>query len=97
MKTHERGLGPALALMVITIAVMIALVEWTGPAKAQTASVELRNGQGAVVGHARLSQEPGGVRLQVEVSGLTPGLHGFHDDRQGGRAIGPRHGQQARA
>ena len=83
--------------MVITIAVMIALVEWTGPARAQTATVELRNGQGAVVGHARLSQESGGVRLQVEVSGLTPGLHGFHDDRQGGRAIGPRHGQQARA
>ena len=41
MKTHERGLGPALALMVITIAVMIGLVEWTGPARAQTATVEL--------------------------------------------------------
>jgi Cu-Zn family superoxide dismutase len=78
MKTHERGLGPALALMVITIGVMIGIVEWIGPARAQTVTVELRNGQGAVVGHARLSQEPGGVRLQVEVSGLAPGLHGFH-------------------
>lgn len=47
-------------------------------ASAQTATAELRNAQGAVVGNATLTEGPQGVRLQVTVSGLPPGRHGFH-------------------
>jgi Cu/Zn superoxide dismutase len=47
-------------------------------ASAQTATAELRNAQGGAVGSAILTEGPQGVRLQVTVSGLPPGRHGFH-------------------
>ena len=75
MKARIRGCCAATFVVAITAGVIPG---WGGLAWAQTATVELRNDQGGVVGHARFSPEPGGVRLQVEVSGLTPGLHGFH-------------------
>ena len=39
----------------------------------------LHNASGAAIGTARLHARPGGVlRVRVDVSGLTPGFHGFH-------------------
>jgi Cu-Zn family superoxide dismutase len=44
----------------------------------QDATVNLMNSRGQVAGHATLVQEPGGVRLRVDVTGLAPGPHGIH-------------------
>jgi Cu/Zn superoxide dismutase len=40
--------------------------------------VELTNSKGASVGHATLKDTSDGVSLEVNVTGLTPGKHGFH-------------------
>jgi Cu-Zn family superoxide dismutase len=42
------------------------------------ASATLRDAQGKTVGTAALEQAEGGVRITVAVSGVSPGLHGFH-------------------
>ncbi len=42
------------------------------------ASATLRDPQGKTVGTATLEQAPEGVRITVAVSGVSPGLHGFH-------------------
>ncbi|TMV52716.1 superoxide dismutase family protein [Paenibacillus mesophilus] len=36
------------------------------------------NTEGKTIGSATFTQEPGGVRVRMEVSGITPGVHGFH-------------------
>jgi superoxide dismutase, Cu-Zn family len=40
--------------------------------------VELRNASGADVGFVKLTKQGGKVIVRGEVSGLTPGFHGFH-------------------
>jgi Cu-Zn family superoxide dismutase len=40
--------------------------------------VTLRDGGGKEVGHAVLSAVNEGVKVKIEVSGLTPGYHGLH-------------------
>ncbi len=40
--------------------------------------VELRNAAGADIGFVKLSKQGGKVIVRGEVSGLTPGFHGFH-------------------
>jgi superoxide dismutase, Cu-Zn family len=40
--------------------------------------VELRDAAGADVGFVKLTQQGGKVIVRGEVSGLTPGFHGFH-------------------
>lgn len=40
--------------------------------------VELKDGQGAAIGMATLSQTPGGVQIALDVKGLKPGPHGIH-------------------
>jgi len=47
-------------------------------AGAQDATINLMNSRGQVAGHATLVQEPGSVRLRVDVTGLAPGAHGIH-------------------
>lgn len=47
-------------------------------AAAETAKVELRNPQGAIVGSVVLTQEGGAVTVSVGASKLPPGFHGFH-------------------
>ncbi len=46
-------------------------------AGAQDATINLMNSRGQVAGHATLVQEPGSVRLRVDVTGLAPGAHGI--------------------
>ena len=43
-----------------------------------TATAELRNAQGQVVGGATFTEVTDGVRILVEVRGLSPGLKGVH-------------------
>lgn len=45
---------------------------------AGTKTVEIMNAEGKKIGVALLKEEKGGVRLQVEVSQLAPGNHGYH-------------------
>jgi Cu-Zn family superoxide dismutase len=40
--------------------------------------IDIMSGKGAKIGTAVLNQTAEGVKLQVEVSGLAPGKHGFH-------------------
>jgi len=42
------------------------------------ATATLRDGQGKVIGTATLTPGDGGVKIAVTVSGVAPGLHGFH-------------------
>ncbi|WP_134705061.1 superoxide dismutase family protein [Ammoniphilus sp. YIM 78166] len=41
-------------------------------------TVEIINANGDKIGKALLTQEKTGVRLHVQVNGLSPGKHGFH-------------------
>jgi len=45
---------------------------------AKKAKADLLNAKGAPVGAAVFTQKSDGVQLDLKVSGLTPGLHGFH-------------------
>ncbi len=47
-------------------------------AAAATATAELKDAKGASVGSATLTEDTGGVKVAIEVSGLKPGKHGFH-------------------
>ncbi|WP_037310692.1 superoxide dismutase family protein [Ruegeria halocynthiae] len=45
---------------------------------AKSASAEIINAQGAVIGEATVKQGPNGVLLHVRVTDLPPGKHGLH-------------------
>jgi superoxide dismutase, Cu-Zn family len=45
---------------------------------AMKAKADLLDGKGAPVGTAVLTEKAKGVEIDLKVSGLTPGLHGFH-------------------
>jgi Cu-Zn family superoxide dismutase len=45
---------------------------------AKKAKANLLNAKGAPVGTATFSEKPNGVQLELKVSNLSPGLHGFH-------------------
>jgi len=47
-------------------------------AAAPTATATLRDAQGKTVGTATLTSVEGGVKVAVSVTGVSPGLHGFH-------------------
>lgn len=43
-----------------------------------TATATLRDAQGKVIGTATLTPGSGGVKIAVTVTGVAPGMHGFH-------------------
>ena len=43
-----------------------------------TATAQLVNGTGASIGSVLLTEGPGGVLIELEATGLTPGWHGVH-------------------
>ena len=45
---------------------------------AKKTKADLLNAKGSPVGTAVFTERRGGVELDLKVSGLTPGLHGFH-------------------
>jgi len=64
-----------------TFAVAFAAVIASIPAVASAApavTATLRDAQGKTIGIATLTPADGGVRIGVTVSGVPPGLHGFH-------------------
>ena len=63
--------------MRIAIAAVLASVPLFASA-APAATATLRDAQGKTVGTATLTPSDGGVKINVSVSGVTPGLHGFH-------------------
>ena len=48
------------------------------PPRTGTATAELRNGRGEVVGGATLTEVSGGVRILLDVRGMPPGAKGVH-------------------
>ncbi|MEI7028359.1 superoxide dismutase family protein [Paenibacillus sp. y28] len=81
----KKWLIPAAALLALTACRAeptqgTALVE---PEAVQPVTVEIKNTNGEAIGSATLRQMKAGVQIEVEVSGLTPGLHGFHIHQNG--------------
>ena len=58
----------------LAVFALCPLVAAAGP----SASATLRDAQGKVVGTATMTPGEGGVKIAVSVSGVAPGLHGFH-------------------
>jgi Cu-Zn family superoxide dismutase len=75
-----RNVPKAAIRNVLVLATVLALSGLSMPTQAAgpEASAELRDQSGKIVGRATFTQVDGGVRVHVEVSGLTPGQHGIH-------------------
>jgi Cu-Zn family superoxide dismutase len=58
------------------------------PAPAKPVTVKLSDGAGKSVGTAKLSADPGGVKITLAVKGLTPGEHAIHV-HETGKCDGP--------
>jgi len=68
--------------MLIRNCVLVAALVWTTAAFAQSAAQSARadivNAQGQKIGTATIRQADGGIRIDVQVSQLSPGTHGIH-------------------
>jgi Cu-Zn family superoxide dismutase len=77
VKDRERRYAAREVVMRIAFLVMLGVVPFLASA-APSASATLRDAQGKVVGTAILTPGAGGVKVVVSVSGVAPGMHGFH-------------------
>lgn len=68
----------ALAAGAVLLAAACGPAVYTGADVGTGAPVRLLDAQGENVGSAVFSEAPGGVRLNVNVVGLPPGVHGIH-------------------
>ncbi|MBV6712756.1 superoxide dismutase family protein [Paenibacillus chitinolyticus] len=55
----------------------------SAPSTSSGVEIELKDGQGSVVGTAKFTQENKGVRVQVQATKLAPGEHGIHVHESG--------------
>jgi len=63
----------------ITLLVLTAALVWAcGQSPAPTAKATLVNSQGQKVGEATLTETAGGVKIDLAVENLPPGVHAFH-------------------
>jgi len=66
----------------IAVLSLFALMTFAGYAAAQPTVVEIRaaepSGPGAVLGTVTITATPYGTLFTPNLSGLTPGIHGFH-------------------
>ena len=66
----------------IAVLSLFALMTFAGYAAAQPTVVEIRaaepSGPGAVLGTVTITTTPYGTLFTPNLSGLTPGIHGFH-------------------
>ncbi len=69
---HVRSIAGLAALVLLAGCATIA------PSGPRAAAVTLRDGHGAVVGTATLTEVGGAVRVVLEVRGLAAGVHGVH-------------------
>lgn len=67
----SRRFIPALLALALALPIATAAAE-------PTARATLKDPQGKVKGEATFSQDRGGVRVKVRVTGLAPGKHGIH-------------------
>ena len=58
--------------------VLIPGLLWASAAFGQSAHADILNAQGQKIGAAQVRASGSGVRIDLEVSQLTPGLHGIH-------------------
>lgn len=66
------------------IILLVLMVFWAGKSNADSmAEAKLINGSGEIVGVATFSETKEGVQVVVHVTGLQPGLHGFHIHEKG--------------
>jgi Cu-Zn family superoxide dismutase len=68
--------------MIIGNCVLAATLVWTTAVFAQSAApsahADIVNAQAQKIGSATISQADGGVRIDIQVSQLSPGTHGIH-------------------
>ena len=64
--------------MLIQKLVLITGLLWASAAFGQSAHADILNAQGQKIGAAQVRASDNGVRIDLEVSQLTPGLHGIH-------------------
>jgi Cu-Zn family superoxide dismutase len=62
----------------LLLALLLVASVATRAAQKKAAHAEFVNAKGQGVGHATLTQTPQGVRIDVTVFNLPPGMHGFH-------------------
>lgn len=68
-----------MAVWVAGLALMLA----PGLVQAQLAKAELINPEGKKIGIASFTEGQGGVKMVIQVYGLSPGLHGLHIHAEG--------------
>lgn len=61
-----------------TLSIVLAAALTASSVQAQTATADLRNGAGDMIGKISLTSAPKGVLMRIEARGLTPGWHGLH-------------------
>jgi superoxide dismutase, Cu-Zn family len=64
-------------LVVSSILVLVTASAWAKSAALQ-ARADLQDPAGKSIGSATLTEQKDGVKIELKVSGLTPGKHGFH-------------------
>jgi Cu-Zn family superoxide dismutase len=69
---------------ILSVSMVLAVLAWgCGSSSAPTAKATLVNPQGQKVGQATLTQTPEGVRIELVVENLPPGVHAFHIHEKG--------------
>ena len=72
-----------LRTLAAVLILLVAAVWACGESAAQTAKATLVNGQGQKVGEATLTETPQGVKIDLKVENLPPGIHAFHIHEKG--------------
>src|SRR5512140_3685934 len=72
-----------LRVMATALVLALALIWSCGESPAQTAKATLMNAQGQKVGEAKLTETPGGVKIDLTVENFPPGVHAFHIHEKG--------------
>ena len=73
-----------LRIMAAALALAAVLIWACGETAAQTAKATLVNAQGQKVGEANLTETAQGVKIDLRVENLPPGVHAFHIHDKGG-------------
>lgn len=72
-----------LKIMATALVLAVTLIWACGESPAQTAKATLMNNQGQKVGEAKLTQTADGVKIDLTVEKLPPGVHAFHIHEKG--------------
>ena len=72
-----------LRIMAAALALAAVLIWACGESVAQTAKATLVNAQGQKVGEATLTETAQGVKIDLRVENLPPGVHAFHIHEKG--------------